>query len=86
MVLAISFIVVLVLLLVVLYKLHTLLEFLRDDRALQEVIHEEQHTREKGEIFVYNQEQEARDDKFREAADKGKDIKLADLLKDDYDV
>jgi hypothetical protein len=35
---------------------------------------------------VYNPEQEARDDKFREAADKGKDIKLADLLKDDYDV
>lgn len=76
----------LVLLLVVLYKLYMLLEFLGDDRTLQEVVREEQHTQEKGEIFVYDPEQEARDEKFREAAEKGKDIKLVDLLKDDYDV
>lgn len=86
MLLTISFFVLLVLLLVVLYKLYMLLEFLGDDRTLQEVVREEQHTQEKGEIFVYDPEQEARDEKFREAAEKGKDIKLVDLLKDDYDV
>ena len=74
------------LLLFVLYKLHALLKFIQDNKALDEVIREEKHTREKSEVFVYDAEQERRDDEMRRADNHGKDIKLTDLLKDDYEL
>lgn len=74
------------LLLFVLYKLHALLKFMQDSKALEEVIREKKHSREKGEVFVYDAEQERREDEMRDADNKGKDIKLIDLLKDDYEL